>query len=590
MLSIRRTVSRIITLSATNQWDTYQDIRDWYSGKGLTSKYLNKIYRIIDQMEYWQLNGTLAGWDDHGVDNVRKHRFITVSIEKMAVEPSLGNLDLSYVQNHMDEFLECMRGRGYSESSLEMVLMNLKRVIMLSKSIRWDSIEEISEWNEHRPISESHKSATRSTLEKLSCWLSTGEVPEHPSIQKKLESRIRSLGNLDLSFWQDHLYELLEYMKNHGYSDDYRKKIYFHTRRLIVLSGTHKWDSYEDIWAWFSNQSFHEGYLKDVIAILGILDEFHSSGIMPNNRLTQNPLCPRKNSYSELVPEYKSLVDYAIEDEKRRGLKPATYKRTRTGVSSFLLSLQEWGADRLSKVTEEDVLAFFYKDGVYLRGRSTASRISLFFRTCAPMNPEECRQIGMYVPKFHLTRKTIQYLTPDESDKFRNALNDNENDLSCKERAIGSVIFYTGMRGSDVSGLTLNSVDLKRRTISFEQVKTGNPVVLPLSTMVGNAIYDYCVNERPHTDNQYLFLCDDAPYKEELRRFFCKCDDNVKAAPDQSRRFIAISVSVEFRLLYSSGMRPTETRLLRRGNADLSRGIINVKGNKRQPAALSGST
>lgn len=89
MLSTRRTVSRIITLSATNQWDTYQDIRDWYSGKGLTSKYLNKIHRIIDQMEYWQLNGTLAGWDDHGVDNVRKHRFITVSIEKMAVEQAL---------------------------------------------------------------------------------------------------------------------------------------------------------------------------------------------------------------------------------------------------------------------------------------------------------------------------------------------------------------------------------------------------------------------------------------------------------------------------------------------------------------------
>ena len=68
------------------------------------------------------------------------------------------------------------------------------------------------------------------------------------------------------------------------------------------------------------------------------------------------------------------------------------------------------------------------------------------------------------------------------------------------------------MRCSDVSCLKLDSVDLKHRTISFTQEKTGNPVVLPLSTVVGNAIYDYCTIERPHTDSLYLFLCDAAPY------------------------------------------------------------------------------
>ena len=514
VLSIRRTVSYIISMSASNQWDTYQDIKDWYAEKNLTSEYIDKIYRIIDQMEYWQLNGTLAGWDDHGMVNVRKRRFLTVSDEKMSVGPSLGEFDLSCVQNRLDEFLQCMKDRGYSESSLKENRQNLKRIIMLSRSIRWDSIDEILEWNERRPISASHMASTKNTLEKLSCWLSTGEVPEHPSVRKKLESRQQSFGDLELSFWQDHLDGLLAYMKAHGYGDDYRRKIYFITRRLVVLSRTHKWDSYQDIWAWFCSQPFRNGYRRDVVTVLGILDEFHSSRIMPNNRQTQNPLCPRENSYSKLVPDYKALVDYVSEDEKRRGLKPATCKCTKTKASSFLFSLQERGADHLNKVTEEDVLAFFYKDGVYLRGQSTASRISLFFRICAPLNPDDCKRIEMYIPKFHSARKMIQYLTPDESDKFRNALNDEDNGLSYRERAIGSVIFYTGMRGSDVSELTLDSIDLKHRTISFEQVKTGNPVVLPLNTMVGNAVYDYCVNERPHTDNQYLFLCGSAPYNK----------------------------------------------------------------------------
>ena len=514
VLSIRQTVNRIITLSASYRWDTYQDIKDWYSGNGLTRKYLSKIHRIIDQMEYWQSNGTLIGWDDQGVVNVRKRRFLTISIDKMTDVPSLGDLDLSYVQHHMDEFLDCMKSKGYSDLFAEKTRNNLKRIIILSRSIRWDSIEEISTWNEQRPISDSHKSTTRSTLEKLSCWLATGDVPEHPSVQNKLESRVQSLGSLDLSFWQDHLDELLGYMNEHGYSDDYRRKVYFLTRRLIVLSSTHEWNSYADIWSWFSNQPYHNGYLRDVIAILGILNEFHTSGIMPNNRLTQNPLCPRENSYSKLVPAYKELVDYVSEDEKHRGLKPSTYKCTKTKVSSFLLSLQERGADCLSKVTEEDVLAFFYKDGKYLRGQSTASRISLFFRTCSPVDPVECKRIEMYVPKFHSSRKTIQYLTSDESGKLRDALNDSENGLSYKERAICSVLFYTGMRSSDVSGLTIDSIDLKHRTISFEQEKTGKPVVLPLSTVVGNAIYDYCANERPRVESRHLFLCDLAPYNK----------------------------------------------------------------------------
>ncbi len=81
--------------------------------------------------------------------------------------------------------------------------------------------------------------------------------------------------------------------------------------------------------------------------------------------------------------------------------------------------------------------------------------------------------------------------------------------------------------------------------------------------------------------------------ENELRRFFNRCDENVKTARNQCSRFIALSVSVEFRLLYSSGMRPTEARLLRTENVDLRRGIINVKetkGNQQHYVALHDDT
>ena len=75
--------------------------------------------------------------------------------------------------------------------------------------------------------------------------------------------------------------------------------------------------------------------------------------------------------------------------------------------------------------------------------------------------------------------------------------------------------------------------------------------------------------------------------EEELRRFFSRCDENVKTSRDHGSRFIALSVSVEFRLLY------TETRLLHTENVDLARGIINVKetkGNQQHYVALHDDT
>ena len=81
--------------------------------------------------------------------------------------------------------------------------------------------------------------------------------------------------------------------------------------------------------------------------------------------------------------------------------------------------------------------------------------------------------------------------------------------------------------------------------------------------------------------------------EEELQRFFDGCDENIRSAKEQGSRFIALSVSVEFRLLYSSGMRPTEARLLRSDSVDLQRGIINVqetKGNQQHYVVLHDDT
>lgn len=211
------------------------------------------------------------------------------------------------------------------------------------------------------------------------------------------------------------------------------------------------------------------------------------------------------------------LVDFGCQNEEKRGLKQPTIRTKRSDISLLLYTLQMSGEDSLSKISECGVASFFYKDGKRLRGYSTSSNIAIFLKNAMEYAPDDCSRILSYVPKIRKTRNNIQYLTDSESDAFCKALEDGRNELSYKHRAIGTLLYYTGMRCSDICCLTLDSVDLQRSVIRFVQQKTGNSVEIPLSAVVGNALVDYCIHERPATDSPYLFVTDRAPHRRLIK-------------------------------------------------------------------------
>lgn len=270
---------------------------------------------------------------------------------------------------------------------------------------------------------------------------------------------------------QSHLNLLLSHMKEHGYSKDYIRKAKFIASRIIVLSRTITWDSYEDVWKWYQSNDHQDGYLRDVRRILGLLANFHIYGLFPNNGEVQNPLCLRPSAYSNLKHAFRSLVDFGCQVEEKRGSKQSTVHKNRSEISLLLYSLQIAGEDSLSKITERGAVSFFYIDGKYLYGYSTASSIAIFLKDAMEYALDECGRVLSYVPKIRKTRNNIQYLTDAESDAFCTALEDVRNGLSYKYRAIGTLLYYTGMGCSDICCLTLDSVDLQRSVIRFVQQK-----------------------------------------------------------------------------------------------------------------------
>ncbi|MBW8381490.1 MAG: tyrosine-type recombinase/integrase, partial [Youngiibacter sp.] len=91
-------------------------------------------------------------------------------------------------------------------------------------------------------------------------------------------------------------------------------------------------------------------------------------------------------------------------------------------------------------------------------------------------------------------------------------MDDIENGLTLRDKALGMLLMYTGLRSCDLAGMTLNSIDWVNDRILIHQQKTEVPLELPLSATIGNSIYDYLSSERPKSVENHLFLSLTKPF------------------------------------------------------------------------------
>lgn len=495
-----RVTRQIIMLAKNNEFETINDAWNIYLQKHST---LSK-FTLESRHSSLQIALRFALYSEFPVHQLSQAQL------KLSIH-SKGKLDLYSLQCKMNKFLSLLEEEGYKVGKRSKLRTAIGRIIVMARTIEWNTFQDIRNWYDEQNMSSAYKTSVKEAINKMELFWETGKICSHPSIKRKLSYTVSSIGILDLTFWQNHLSELLIYMEEKGYGADYRKKVSNIANRITVLSRSIAWDSYEEIWHWYKSEVTGKQYLQDIRSVLGILSDFHINGIMPNNRATQNPLCLRDNNYSHLFSQYKELVDYAIKCEKERGLKESSIMNTKGAASSFFMHLQKRGYSSLSDVIEKVVLDYFFADGKEIRGYTTLSRLRSFFRKCCEIC-EPCKTILAYLPNLRRVRKNIQYLTAEEFGKFKSTIFDYTNSLTYKDRAIGGFLIYTPMRSSDITSLTLDAFNLQNNTFSFVQKKTSNAVILPFNVNLGNLVYDYCVNERADIKSNKLFLSDAPPY------------------------------------------------------------------------------
>ena len=301
-----------------------------------------------------------------------------------------------------------------------------------------------------------------------------------------------------------HSNELIQHMRDNRYSESY----------ILLLKTEINWlkkngdsvDSYESACMAREGQTSSYDMKRRYHLEYGILKRFDIDGVYPDFRRKESLI--KRGAYFQLNSEFKEVIDLYQDADLRRGLKELTVKGNASGGACFLLAMQKEGISCISAIKEEEAMSFFAdSSGNVILSSGYKKQIAAVLKADLDKYTSDARRILVYLPRTRPKRKNIPYLQPEETERLHDALDsDPMSTLSLRNKAIGTLLFFTGLRACDIAGLTLDEIDWERDEIRIIQNKTDVPLTLPLSAMVGNAIYDYITLERPASNDPHIFL------------------------------------------------------------------------------------
>jgi len=170
----------------------------------------------------------------------------------------------------------------------------------------------------------------------------------------------------------------------------------------------------------------------------------------------------------------------------------------------------------IAELRLEDVSQFIPYISKYYQSTSMRAFLSAL-RCFLRYLEEKCltpKRLSLAVPSSG-ARKTsvIPTITVQEEQDIL-SVTDRSTIIGKRNYAMVLLALRTGLRSIDIANLKLLDIKWKAGTIEIVQVKTGQPLILPLLDEVGNAMADYILNGRPYSNEPYIFLRTQAPFQK----------------------------------------------------------------------------
>ena len=198
-----------------------------------------------------------------------------------------------------------------------------------------------------------------------------------------------------------------------------------------------------------------------------------------------------------------------------RGLAPATVHQHATTAAAFLDHIAyEAKPSRLAGLAARDSEAFVRRAGARLSRATlqhTVARLRSFLRFLAgrgAVRPGLDQPID--TPRTYRLEQLPRSLPWETVHDFLRSI-DRTTPKGLRDYTMFFLITTYGLRTSEISALTLDTIDWRRRLLRVPQPKTGTPLLLPLTDSAGTILLRYLRRGRPSSPHRELFLRGRAP-------------------------------------------------------------------------------
>lgn len=218
-----------------------------------------------------------------------------------------------------------------------------------------------------------------------------------------------------------------------------------------------------------------------------------------------------------LPTEWQEAIDSCLEFSRvHRGVSSSTLSHYRTVLRQFAEQLSPPG----SSVQPPGAIEACHIDQFLLHGctlgrrwaSNAASILRVFLRYMALLG-EVPADLASQVASPRMYRLAGLPRAMEPSDVRRVLQSVRRRDPNARRDYAILVVFATyGLRRSDVAALRLDDIRWREGTIEIQMVKTGRPLVLPLTDSVGDALANYLQHSRPRCDQRKVFLARRKPF------------------------------------------------------------------------------
>lgn len=306
---------------------------------------------------------------------------------------------------------------------------------------------------------------------------------------------------------------LLNYAKGNGYSQGYITELKREIEFIHQFSEENPLATYEDYYLRVKSEAKNASILDRKRQVLGRIVQFDQFGINPSK--AKPFVFLKKDEFESLSEQFKQFISIYCGIMEKKSLALSTIKSRRGVLVKFLFYLTTKGIFNLVDITDTIVLDYFY-DGInHIKGYDVVKIIKLAAVACINQNADikGLDNLKRYLPLLHKRHSVYPYLNDTEAEQILNVLISGASNLSFRDRAMGLLFYYTGIRRGDVAMFKHEYIDWDACTITFYQSKNSTYNTIPLRPVIGNAIFDYVTQERPQCGSDYLFLTIDKPYR-----------------------------------------------------------------------------